>query len=100
MKRRLWEEDTDLKERINLFYSKKREVLEEIAKEKLEDPSEELLEVEEEAKSCDPFAGFIVNDTETNKLCKHFSKGFCKNGSSCTYSHESSDCNEHVNNGT
>ena len=67
MKRRLREEERDLKERINLFYSKKREVLEKIAQEKLEDPSEELFKVEEEAKSCDPFAGFIVNDTETNQ---------------------------------
>ena len=99
MKRRLWEEERDLKERINLFYSKKREVLEEIAQEKLDDPSEELFRVEEEAKSCDPFAGFKVNDTETNKLCKYFSKGFCKKDSSCTYSHEILDCNEHVNNG-
>ena len=67
MKRRLREEERDLKERINLFYSKKREVLEEIAQEKLEDHSEELFKVEEEAKSCDPFADFIVNDTETNQ---------------------------------
>ena len=73
-------------------FSKKHEV-QEIAQEKLEDPSEDLFKVEEEAKSCNPFADFIVNDTETNQLCKYFSKRVC------IYSHEILDCNEHVNNG-
>ena len=75
------------------------------------DPSEEIERIEDKVKECDPMIGFMHpnlkgdesdinrNKTTVKMLCKHFSKGFCKNGSSCDYSHESLDCNEHINNG-
>ena len=70
MKRHLWKEDRDLKKRINLFNSKKPEVLEEIAKVKMEDPNKELLEVEEQA--------FLPQNTKQiakpKKLYKHNNK--------------------------
>ena len=36
---------------------------------------------------------------ETKKQCKYFSKGFCKHGSSCKYSHLNSDCKNHLEEG-
>ena len=114
-KKKLLKEEEDLRDRINDFYSNKSELFEEITHEKHNDPSKEILEVEEEVKNCDPFRGFLVpgdngsirkesglnTDTEEvkAKLCKFFTKGFCKHGSSCSYFHEINDCKDHTENG-
>ena len=110
----LVEDRYDLMERINVFYSKRKDLQKDIETVKENDPSEEIERIEDKVKECDPMIGFMHpnskgdeadmqdvnrNKTTANKLCKHFSKGFCKNGSSCNYSHESLDCNEHINNG-
>ena len=92
-KKRLQEEEDDLRDRINNFYSKKVDLLDEIEKEKKDDPSKEILEV----KICDPFRGFLVPDKNGSirkgssldepKLCKFYSKGFCKYKEECHLSH-------------
>ena len=47
-KKRLIEEERDLQERINTFYSNKSDVIEEIIKEKVADPSGELITIEKD----------------------------------------------------
>ena len=54
MNKHLEDKEGDLQERINMFYSNKSDILEEIAKEKINDPSEELIKIEKEVKECDP----------------------------------------------
>ena len=93
-------------DRINNLYSKKVDLLDEIEKEKKDDPRKEILEVEEEVKICDPFRGFLVPDENGSirkgssldepKLCKFYSKGFCKYKEECHLSHAQSDCKEHI----
>ena len=107
--KRLQEEEDDLRDRINNFYYKKVDLLDEIEKEKKDDPSKEILEVEEEVKICDPFRGFLVPDENGSirkgssldepKLCKFYSKGFCKYKEECHLSHAKSDCKEHIERG-
>ena len=102
MKKSLREELSDLQERINMFYSNINKILEEIFKEKQESPSKELLEVEEEVKEFDPLKGIIpskITNFETKRLCKYFSKGFCKQGSLCNYSHSNSDFKNNIDDG-
>ena len=103
----LVEDRYDIMDRINVFYSKKKELQVDIEKERIVDPSEELPEILDKVKECDPLTGLIYskiiedgrNVNDTNKPCKFYSKGFCKNGSSCTYSHSNSDCKDHTENG-
>ena len=110
MNKKLEEEEENIRDRINDFYANKTDLFKEIEKEKLEDPSKELLEIEEEAKVLDPFRGFLCfprrKDSETNqsdivdaKICKFHSRGFCKNYLSCRYFHAKSDCNDHIESG-
>ena len=91
----LFEEEGDVRERIKTFLFNKRDVLNEIFVEKEEDSSEEVLMLEEEVKKCDPLEDFMQNKN-TQTLCKHFLKGFCRHGTSCSYSHESQDCRDHT----
>ena len=110
MNKRLHEEEENIHDRINDFYANKTDLFKEIEKEKQEDPSKELLEIEEDAKDLDPFRGFLgfprKKDSETirsdivdTKICKFHSKGFCKKDFSCRYFHAKLDCNEHIESG-
>ena len=63
MKKRLLEEEVDLKERLKVFLFNKRDVLNEISVEKVKDPSEEIIKVEEEVKKCDPFEDFFTKQS-------------------------------------
>ena len=59
----------DIMERLNVFYSKKKDLEYEIDKEKKEDPSHEIFELEDKVKECDPLIGLLIspktNETET-----------------------------------
>ena len=102
MKKSLREELSDLQERINMFYSNINKILEEIFKEKQENPSKELLEVQEEFKEFDPLKGIIpskITNFETKRLCKYFSRGFLKQGSLCNYYHSHSDFKNNIDDG-
>ena len=78
----LKEEEYDLKDRINTFYSRKRDLLNIIVEEKNNDPSKKIHEIEKEAKESDPFRGFIADNEEPmnkgteNKPCQYHSRGF------------------------
>ena len=101
----LKEEEYDLKDKINTFYSHKKDLLNIIVEEKNNDPSKEIHEIEDEVKTCDPFRGFLpeneeyVNTESENKPCRYHSKGFCKRGLSCNFYHSSLDCTQHMKTG-
>ena len=59
-KKKLIKEEEDLRDRLNDFYANKSELFDEIVAEKQNDPSREIIEVEEEIRKCDPFRGFLV----------------------------------------
>ena len=94
-----------------MFYRKKSEIMEDLKKEKEEDPSEELSSIEKELADCDPWFGFIATEKkETDpklstpiekglEVCTYYSKGFCKQGVSCHYWHPMYDCKEHIDSG-
>ena len=104
-------------EKINVFYSKEKELEYDIQKQKNYDLSKEILEVEENVEECDPQIGQLispqskltatvenyVNEPKTNepelKVCKFHSNGFCKRGCSCAYYHPKQDCKEHNESG-
>ena len=108
--KRLLEEEEDLRDRINNFYASKSKLCEEIEKEKQDDLSKEILEVEVKIKLCDPFRGFLIPDENGSrrkdsflnggegnvKVCKFHRKGFCKNKLLCPFFHSKSDCKEHI----
>ena len=103
----LKEEENDLKDKINSFYSHKTHVLKIIVDEKNNNPSKEINHIEDEVKFCDPFRGFIqekkCEESKTKELvnitCRYHSKGFCKRGLSCKFYHSSVDCRHHMKNG-
>ena len=105
--KKLVEDIYDLMDQINKFYSKKKDLQVDTAKESLKDPSEELPEIWDKVKECDPLTGLIfskLNEDATNEEatmihCKFYSKGFCKHGSLCSFSHSSLDCKDHTENG-
>ena len=49
-------------EKINVFYSKRKDLQYEIKREKEDDPSEELIRIEEKIQECDPYIGFLHPD--------------------------------------
>ena len=101
----LKEEEYDVKDRINTFYSRKRDLLNIIVEEKNNDPSKEIHEIEKEVKESDPFRGFIADNEEPmnkgteNKPCRYHSRGFCIRGLSCKFYHSSLDCRQHMEKG-
>ena len=67
----------DLMERLNVFYSKKKKLENDIKNEKEIDPSEEVDRIFEEVQECDPLNGLIhpnIKDDERNerKNCANF----------------------------
>lgn len=112
----LTEERYDLMERINVFYSKRKDLQYEIKREKEDDPSEELIRIEEQVQECDPYIGFLhpdkkeaapaekdENQSKRNKdgvnYCKFHSNGFCKRGTLCKFIHQQQDCKDHIESG-
>ena len=58
-----------------MFYRKKSEIMEDLKKEKEEDPSEELSSIEKELADCDPWFGFIA--TEKKETGKSSERKYC-----------------------
>ena len=100
-------------ERINIFYSKRKDLQKEIKMEKEDDPSEEIIRIEDKVKECDPYIGFLhpdakeyvtveqdVDKSKTDEVnyCKFHSNGFCKRGASCRFIHQKQDCKDHIEN--
>ena len=103
----LKEEENDIKDKINTFYSNKTHLLKMIFEEKNNDPSKEIQQIENEVKLSDPFRGFLhdyeheepKNNELKNTPCIYHSRGFCKRGLSCKFYHSSLDCRQHMKNG-
>ena len=88
----------------------------EIEKEREEDPSKDIFEIEEKVKQCDPLIGIIHLENKDNatmeqhtiqyrtkesevKVCKFHTNGFCRRGQTCIYLHSKQDCKEHTESG-
>ena len=103
----LVEDRYDIMDRINKFYSRKKELQNDIERETENDPSEEVHEIWDKVEECDPLTGIKhlavkADERYNNKnkpMCMYYSKGFCKKGSSCVYNHSNLDCKDHIDNG-
>ena len=112
----LIEDRYDLMERINVFYSKRKDLQQDIEKEKDNDPSDEIVVIEAKVQQCDPMIGFMhpdskrnaaaekdINRTKTTEnnvnFCKYHTNGFCKRGPKCNYFHQNEDCKEYIETG-
>ena len=91
----------EIKSKVNTYDKKKQELYWRIQKEKKEDPSVELVKIEEKfEQGVLPKVKLEMSEEKPQvKICRYRSNGVCKRGQTCRFLHPDEDCSEYISQG-